>query len=177
MSHKNLAQLSTEIDSAVHTNGPLGKTTAPGLSAVLRSLATKITILPSAYAGGVVEADSFDVLPIPGNPGKLYVVTGANALYRWSDNGYVALTAAPTPYALPPATTDALGGVRIGANLAGSGFRVGLPLLRPGQLGFRLRCGRIPTAIGGREPAARRRVVVSAQRCLSREDSRAYALT
>lgn len=45
---KDLARLRAEIDQAVHTNGPLGRTTAPGLNQVLLSLATELTTLPQA---------------------------------------------------------------------------------------------------------------------------------
>jgi hypothetical protein len=43
---KDLDQLKAEIDAAVHPNGPQGKTTAPGLNAVLKSLATELTARP-----------------------------------------------------------------------------------------------------------------------------------
>lgn len=43
MTPKTLAQLTAEIDYAVHSDGPLGKTTALGLSALLKSLAAELT--------------------------------------------------------------------------------------------------------------------------------------
>jgi hypothetical protein len=43
MALKNLDQLKAEIDLAVHPDGPLGKTTAPNLNALLKSLATELT--------------------------------------------------------------------------------------------------------------------------------------
>ncbi|HET9504174.1 MAG TPA: hypothetical protein VFO93_11580 [Hymenobacter sp.] len=48
---KDLARLRAEIDQAVHTNGPLGRTTASGLNQVLLSLATELTTLPQALRG------------------------------------------------------------------------------------------------------------------------------
>jgi hypothetical protein len=56
MALKDFDQLSHEIDQAVHTNGPLGKTTAPGLNSVLKSLATEITNLPQAVADEILQA-------------------------------------------------------------------------------------------------------------------------
>lgn len=47
---KNLRQLATEIDDAVHPDGPNGKTTAAGVNAVLKSLATELTIIPQEAA-------------------------------------------------------------------------------------------------------------------------------
>lgn len=52
MTLKNLDQLTYEIDQAVHPNGPLGKTTAPGLNQVLKSLATEVITLPQVEGGG-----------------------------------------------------------------------------------------------------------------------------
>jgi hypothetical protein len=54
MALKNLDQLNAEIDAAVHSNGPLGKTTAPGLNALLKSLAGELTGRPEAGAPDVV---------------------------------------------------------------------------------------------------------------------------
>ena len=51
---KDLDQLRAEIDAAVHPNGPLGKTTAPGLNALLRSFAAELTALSSAPMGSFV---------------------------------------------------------------------------------------------------------------------------
>jgi hypothetical protein len=53
MALKNLDQLNAEIDAAVHSNGPLGKTTAPGLNALLKSLAGELTGRPTAGAPDV----------------------------------------------------------------------------------------------------------------------------
>ncbi|MGI4742619.1 MAG: hypothetical protein ACRYG7_46265 [Janthinobacterium lividum] len=50
MSLKNLDQLTTEINAAVHPNGPQGKTTASSLRAVLQTLATELTTLPQEAA-------------------------------------------------------------------------------------------------------------------------------
>jgi hypothetical protein len=59
MALKDLDQLVAEIDAAVHPNGPLGKTTAPGLNALLKSLATELTARPggtgATAAGGALE--------------------------------------------------------------------------------------------------------------------------
>jgi hypothetical protein len=48
MSFKTFDQLSAEIDAAVHLHpdGPLGKTTASGVNALLKSLAAEVTLLP-----------------------------------------------------------------------------------------------------------------------------------
>ena len=48
MALKNLTQLKAEIDLAVHPDGPLGKTTAPNLNALLTSLATELTASAAA---------------------------------------------------------------------------------------------------------------------------------
>lgn len=50
MPSKDFDQLSAEIDAAVHPNGPLGKTTAAGLGAVLKSLAAELTAWQLAAA-------------------------------------------------------------------------------------------------------------------------------
>lgn len=116
MALKDLDQILHEIDAAVHTNGPLGKTTAPGLNAVLKSLATELITqqqeaaqatahkadldaggrvpsiqLPS-YVDDIVEVDSFAVLPNPGESGKIYVTLDTNKQYRWSGSSYAVLS-------------------------------------------------------------------------------------
>jgi hypothetical protein len=55
MARKNLALLKAEIDLAVHPDGPLGKTTAPGLNSLLTSLAVELTTQPASQV--VVEQD------------------------------------------------------------------------------------------------------------------------
>jgi hypothetical protein len=59
MSLKDFDQLRAEINAAVHTNGPLGKTTALGLNALLQSFATELTTLPSAVGSSpfIIEQD------------------------------------------------------------------------------------------------------------------------
>lgn len=58
MTLKDIDQLRAKIDAAVHTNGPLGKTTAAGLSAVLKSLATElVTQQQVAIQAGAHKAD------------------------------------------------------------------------------------------------------------------------
>ncbi|KNB62345.1 hypothetical protein [Chryseobacterium sp. Hurlbut01] len=46
--------------------------------------------LPS-YVDDVLEFDSFDNLPNPGEKGKIYLVTNDNSQFRWSDSGYIQL--------------------------------------------------------------------------------------
>lgn len=116
MSLKDIDQLTTEIDAAVHSNGPLGKTTAPGLNAVLKSLANELIAheqqstqtaaqkadldsggrvpsyqLPS-YVDDILEAASYATLPTPGETGKIYVAVDTNKQYRWSGSGYALLS-------------------------------------------------------------------------------------
>ena len=112
---KDFDQLSAEINAAVHTNGPQGKTTAAGLSNLLKSLATELTILPRetalatarkadldasgrvpssqlpGYVDDVVEAATFEALPSSGEAGKLYVSLATNTVYRWSGSQYISL--------------------------------------------------------------------------------------
>jgi hypothetical protein len=57
VSLKNYDQLRAEIDAAVHTNGSLGKTTALGLNAVLRSFATELITLPSVISFDAVAIE------------------------------------------------------------------------------------------------------------------------
>ena len=85
---KNLRQLTTEIDAAVHTDGPDGKTTAVGVNAVLKSLATEVTLLPQEAA--LAAARKADLGP----------------------DGRVPATQLPT------ATATTLGMVKAGAGLA-----------------------------------------------------------
>jgi hypothetical protein len=115
MALKDFDQLSTEINAAVHTNGPRGKTTAAGLNDLLKSLATELTTLPRetalvtaqkadldasgrvpssqlpSYVDDVVESASVDTLPRPGEAGKMYVVLDTNKVYRWSGSQYLPL--------------------------------------------------------------------------------------
>jgi hypothetical protein len=67
MSRKELNILSAEINEAVHSNGPLGKTTALGLNALLQSLAAEITAPPVPGSSVVVEQDlssgSYEAVP------------------------------------------------------------------------------------------------------------------
>ncbi len=54
---KNLRQPATEIDTAVHADGPDGKTTAVGVNAVFKSQATEWTILPHEAAQAAIRKD------------------------------------------------------------------------------------------------------------------------
>lgn len=85
---KNLRQLTTEIDAAVHTDGPDGKTTATGVNAVLKSLATELTLLPQEAAQAATRKADLGT------------------------NGRVPATQ------LPAATATTLGMVKAGAGLA-----------------------------------------------------------
>ena len=117
MALKDFDQLVTEINTAVHPNGPQGKTTALSLGTVLKSLAKELTTLPQeaavaathkadldasgrvpssqlpSYVDDVVEATSFDTLPSVGETGKMYVVLDTNKVYRWSGTQYVTVAA------------------------------------------------------------------------------------
>lgn len=117
MALKDFDQLVTEIDTAVHPNGPQGKTTALSLGTVLKSLAQELTTLPQeaavaathkadldasgrvpssqlpSYVDDVVEAASIDTLPTAGEAGKMYVVLDTNKVYRWSGTQYVTVAA------------------------------------------------------------------------------------
>ncbi len=114
MALKDFDQLVTEINTAVHPNGPQGKTTALSLGTVLKSLAQELTALPQeaavaathkadldasgrvpssqlpSYVDDVVESASVDTLPRAGGAGKMYVVLDTNKVYRWSGTQYVA---------------------------------------------------------------------------------------
>lgn len=117
MALKDFDQLVTEINTAVHPNGPQGKTTALSLGTVLKSLAQELTTLPQeaalaathkadldasgrvpasqlpSYVDDVVEAASFDTLPGIGEVGKMYVALDTNKVYRWSGTQYVTVAA------------------------------------------------------------------------------------
>lgn len=119
MALKDFDQLVTEIDTAVHPNGPQGKTTALSLGTVLKSLAKELTTLPQeaavaathkadldasgrvpssqlpSYVDDVVESASFAVLPASGEAGKIYVTVDTNTVYRWSGAQYVEITRSP----------------------------------------------------------------------------------
>lgn len=85
---KNLRQLTTEIDAAVHPDGPDGKTTAAGVNAVLKSLATELTIIPQEAAQAATRKADLGT------------------------NGRILATQ------LPAATATTLGMVKAGAGLA-----------------------------------------------------------
>ena len=53
MALQDLEQLNLAIDQAVHKDGPMGKTTAAGLNAVLKTLASEIAATPSESTDGV----------------------------------------------------------------------------------------------------------------------------
>ncbi|MBD2770260.1 hypothetical protein IC235_20430 [Hymenobacter sp. BT664] len=117
MALKDFDQLVTEINTAVHPNGPQGKTTALSLGTVLKSLAKELTTLPQetalaathkadldasgrvpasqlpSFVDDVVEAASVATLPSVGEAGKIYVVLDTNRVYRWSGTQYVAVAA------------------------------------------------------------------------------------
>ena len=117
MALKDFDQLVTEINTAVHPNGPQGKTTALSLGTVLKSLAKELTTLPQeaavaathkadldasgrvpssqlpSYVDDVVEASSIETLPVSGETGKMYVVLDTNKVYRWSGTQYVTVAA------------------------------------------------------------------------------------
>lgn len=89
MSLKDIDQLIDEIDAAVHTNGPLGKTTAAGLNALLRSLAAELiaqqqqTALDSSHKA---DLDATGKVPISQLP-----AVAAAAIGRYnSGDAYVA---------------------------------------------------------------------------------------
>lgn len=46
--------------------------------------------LPS-YVDDILEFDTFENLPNPGEKGKIYLVTNDNSQFRWSDSGYIQL--------------------------------------------------------------------------------------
>jgi hypothetical protein len=116
MSLKDIDQLSAEIDAAVHANGPLGKTTATGLNAMLKSLAhelitheqqTTLTSIQKAdldadgrvpssqlpsYVDDILESPSYAMLPAAGEAGKVYVTLDTNEQYRWSGSAYALLS-------------------------------------------------------------------------------------
>ncbi len=129
MSFKDIKQLTTEIDAAVHSDGPAGKTTASGLNSVLKSLATELIAheqqaalvaaqkadldaggrVPSAqlpsYVDDILEATTYAALPTSGEAGKVYVTLDTNKQYRWSGSGYAQLSDSGL-------TTDQLAAVR-----------------------------------------------------------------
>ena len=132
MSLKDLTQLSREIDAAVRPEGSpaLDKTTAPGLNALLKSLATELAALPQeaaltaarkadldgggrvpssqlpSYVDDVLEAASFASLPKPGEGGKIYVTLDTNAAYRWTGTQYLEISKSPVLYATTGPNTD-----------------------------------------------------------------------
>jgi hypothetical protein len=57
MSLKSFDQLSAEINAAVHTDGPLGKTTALGVNTLLKSFAGELTTLPSAIKNNSLQVE------------------------------------------------------------------------------------------------------------------------
>lgn len=112
---KDINQLNNEIDDGVHTNGPMGKTTANGLNSLLKSLAVELISqqqeavsaashkadlddsghIPASqlpgYVDDVLEAATFEALPAAGEAGKIYMALDTNMLYRW-DGKYILLT-------------------------------------------------------------------------------------
>lgn len=111
----DIDQLVAAIDAAVHTNGPLGKTTAAGLNALLKSVASGLVAQQQSIAldlsgkadldaGGhvpssqlpspvrtVQEAATLQALPRAGEAGILYLVLDTNSIYHWAGSGYAAL--------------------------------------------------------------------------------------
>ena len=136
MSLKNLTQLTSEIDATVRAqdSDALIKTTAPGLNALLRSLAAELAALPQetalttarttarkadldssgrvpsgqlpSYVDDVLEAAGFATLPQPGEAGKIYVALDTNATYRWAGTQYVEISKTPVLYATTGPNTD-----------------------------------------------------------------------
>jgi len=84
MALKTLLELQNEIDQAVHTNGPQGKTRAEGLNTVLKSLANQLITQQQETAQAL--ADKTDLL------GKDNTWTGTNYFGKgirfYGDNGF-----------------------------------------------------------------------------------------
>lgn len=91
MPFKDLDQLRAEIDAAVHPNGPLGKTTAPGLNALLRSFAAELTALSSAPTGGSVIVEQNLTSRSPEHVPSVAAVAAAISTSTTSDQGLAHL--------------------------------------------------------------------------------------
>jgi lysophospholipase L1-like esterase len=62
--------------------------------------------LPS-YVDDVMEFAVFSALPVPGDPGKIYITTDNNNEYRWSGSTYVQIVASPgSTDAVPEGATN-----------------------------------------------------------------------
>ncbi|WP_035562931.1 hypothetical protein [Hymenobacter sp. IS2118] len=130
MALKDFDQLVTEINTAVHSDGPQGKTTALSLGNVLKSIAKELTTLPQeaavaatskadldasgrvpssqlpSYVDDVLEVESFDALPGTGEAGKIYLTLDTNQQYRWGGTQFVEIGKSPVFYTATGQNTD-----------------------------------------------------------------------
>lgn len=91
MALKDFDQLVDEINQAVHTDGPQGKTTANGLNSVLQSLAKELTDLPQQVGPALDSTGSTTYSVLPYTPTITLDLAGA-ALHSLAVAGNLTFT-------------------------------------------------------------------------------------
>lgn len=88
----NLSQQISTLSGQVVHNSIVG--VANGVAPLDASAKISSTYLPS-YVDDIVEANTFNALPNPGETGKIYVTLDSNLEYRWSGSSYIQLVPSP----------------------------------------------------------------------------------